>query len=291
MTEWLAAWDPQKASFVIELGRAANQVAPAKTWPIMSAGLRYVTTRPAPAGQAAPEYALEATWHHAAIGLLQQHRFADYEDRYLEALHARMSSTATALAIGRFALARGVAQEHRCWNDRPSLERAGPAADAIPRAAGQSVASTMGLSKSEKEKIGARLAACQTDAVTRFDRAAGSEAGAEARVRGAWMRVQLGQFAEAFRTIEAVDPGGDRVLAYWAGLVRGRIADALGRHADAERAYRDALAAAPHAQSAGIGLALSLFKLNRDVEADAAGLAADHRFVDAWSAALREARR
>jgi hypothetical protein len=106
--------------------------------------------------------------------------------------------------------------------------------------------------------------------------------------------------------MSAVEPGDDRELAYWTALFRGRIADVLGRDRDAERAYRAALAAAPDAQSAGIGLTLALFRMNRSEEAEAMGMAVrtrsasvvdpwwnyhggDQRFVARWIGELRAA--
>ena len=112
--------------------------------------------------------------------------------------------------------------------------------------------------------------------------------------------------SEAFTAIDGVDPGDDRDLAYWASLFRARIADALGRDLDAEAAYRTALEIAPGAQTAGVGLAFKLFRLNRFAEAEDVAVAvrnvsaatedpwwsylsADGRFIERWIAQLRKA--
>src|SRR5215831_10714764 len=46
--DWLraGAWDIKKAAFTIELARAANEVAPTKTFPLVAAGQRYFAIRP-----------------------------------------------------------------------------------------------------------------------------------------------------------------------------------------------------------------------------------------------------
>jgi len=310
LDEWLGPWQPRKATFMIELAATANQIAPARTWPIVSAGRRYVTGRrarpgaSAEPGTSAEEDEFERVFHRTAIALLERHGFVTYLEQYLEAIRARTSaSPAVALADERHTLAWAIAQEQRCWNDRPDLDRAGAAADAVPRAAGQSVTSGAETSKSMQAKEREQRQACLAEAVTRFDAAAESVDAAEARVRGAWMRFQLGKYEDALRTIDGVDCGDDRELAHWAALFRGRILDALGKYADAERAYRAALAAAPNAQSAGVGLALALFKMDRVADADKAAVAvrtgpavadpwwtyaaADSRFVERWIATLR----
>jgi hypothetical protein len=103
-------------------------------------------------------------------------------------------------------------------------------------------------------------------------------------------------------------PTPDPALAYWYGLWKGRILDALNRQADAAIAYQQALDVSPTGQAAGTGLALSLFKQNhRDEAAEAAARVrdmsssspdpwwtytkGDARFVDDWLADLRKAMR
>jgi hypothetical protein len=304
--DWLGAWNQRKAMFVIELAFVASEIAPAKTWPLLAAGRRYVAERPSPPGTPADEDAFERMWHQMALGLLQRHSLADYEETYFATLRKRTATATSSVLPARFALAQGIAQEQRCWNDRPDLDRAGAAVDAVARAAGQDVKSRVGVSKSMVEVARERQEACWTECLNRFTAAAASTdaAGAEASVRGAWISFQLGKVPDALRMIDGVEVVDDPTLAYWAGLFRGRIDNALGRHADAERAYRAALAARPDAQSAGVGLALTLFRLNRDAEADAVAVAVrtratvtddpwwtymsgDYRFVDHWIESLR----
>jgi tetratricopeptide (TPR) repeat protein len=143
------------------------------------------------------------------------------------------------------------------------------------------------------------------DALTQFEAAAGvDETRAEARTRGGWTLFQIGRLPEALEWLDAAEPGDDRDLAYWLGLFKGRVLDGLGRFQRAATAYQGALALYPGAQSAGIGLALELVRLDRDAEADevaralrAAGAMApdpwstyldgDQRFVDRWVTQLR----
>jgi tetratricopeptide (TPR) repeat protein len=301
LEQWLGAWDRRKAAFLIDLASTANVISPIKTWPILSIGREYVTKHRGSAHGAADDD-FERTWHHAALGLLQEHSLATYEDKYLDGLRPP-----SATGVDRLALAHGIAQEQRCWNDRPDLSRAGDAADTVTRAAGGKVTGD-GASASMVTSARERQELCWQDALTRFAVAFSSPGtNAEAHVRSAWVLFQQERPKDALAMLDGVTTGDDRELAYWAGLFGGRINDALGRHAEAERAYRAALAASPGAQSAGIGLALTLFKMDRDHDADAVALAvrtrsgsvadpwwtypmADRRFVDGWIDALRRQR-
>lgn len=306
VARWLGAWEPRKAAFLLELVAVTTVVSPVRTAPLALAGERYVLGRPAGPGAAADD-ALERLWHRTALGLLQGSEQASIEEEYLDTLRSRRREAANAVPDDdRLLLAYAIAAEQRCWNDRPDLFQAGDTADDVARASGSPVSSD--LSKSAIANRRAQQRACLADAASRFDAVpANAGSAAEARVRGAWMRFQLGQLPEALRTIDGVNPGRDRELAYWASLFRGRMDDALGRQPDAERAYRAALAACPDAQSAGIGLALTLFKMQRAADADAVALAvrsrsagvrdpwwtyihADRRFVADWLAELRGAR-
>ena len=150
---------------------------------------------------------------------------------------------------------------------------------------------------------------CMRTALTRLESAAERpEVRAESLTRAAFAAFQLGQNADARESLEQAQPSGDSVLAYWRALFRGRVADAMADDATAERAYRDALIAYPAAHTARIGLALALFRLKKDEEAQEAMWAArripaeaadpwetyfhgDARFVSEWLAELRQARR
>ncbi len=307
--DWFGPWNWQKAAFTIELAYVANGVSPAKTWPLLSAGLKYLIKRPVTTSGPEPEDAFEQKWHQIALALLQQHMFADYEEFYISALQAHATQRGSPILPPRFGLARGIAQEQRCWLSRISLDRAGDAADDVARAAGQQVRSGEGLAKSLIRKQEREEQNCWGEATTRFVASFDTrDGGAEAHVRAAWTLYQLGKYTDALKAMDGAVIEGDSDVAYWAGLFRGRINDGLGRPADAERAYRAALVANPDAQSAGIGLALTLFKMNRDAEADAMGLlvrtktsgtadpwwtywAGDQRFIARWINEIREPRK
>jgi hypothetical protein len=126
----------------------------------------------------------------------------------------------------------------------------------------------------------------------------------EARTRAGFAAFQLGKNDEARAALDGVTGSADRTVAYWRALFLGRVSDALGADADAERAYRDAVRLFPDAQTARIGLALALFRLHRDDDAGEAVLAArrvraegvdpwetyfdgDARYVAGWLAAMR----
>jgi tetratricopeptide (TPR) repeat protein len=125
-------------------------------------------------------------------------------------------------------------------------------------------------------------------------------------VRSAWILLQQERAAEAVAALDAANPADDRALAYWRALFRGRALTALGSADEAEAAYGGALALFPSAQSAGLGRALALVRLDRVTEADQAARAirtrpaeavdpwsiyydGDRRFVDRWIEQLRSA--
>ena len=126
----------------------------------------------------------------------------------------------------------------------------------------------------------------------------------EALVRGGWTLFQVGRFPEALDWLDEAAPKDDRDLAYWRALFRGRVLESLGRPEDALAAYKAALTLNPGAQSAGVGHAILLMRLDRAQEADASARAlrvstdadpwliysvGDHRFVDRWIEQLRTA--
>ena len=110
---------------------------------------------------------------------------------------------------------------------------------------------------------------CLQEAFARFDSAAAvGDARAEAHVRGAWILFQQGRPEDSLSWLDGADPNGDRELRFWLDLFRGRALSALGRFQESADAYRKASALYPGAQSAGIGLALQLFRLDQTTDAD-----------------------
>lgn len=95
---------------------------------------------------------------------------------------------------------------------------------------------------------------------------------AEARMRAAWFLCRVGRLDEALALADVRRPdGSDAYVRYLTDLVRGQILRARGRDADAEKAYRDALAIWPGAQSARV--ALMTLVLSRGDRQQAAQLA------------------
>jgi tetratricopeptide (TPR) repeat protein len=88
------------------------------------------------------------------------------------------------------------------------------------------------------------------------------ETAAEARVRLAWFLHRLGQHADALVYLDAIrgDTGLDPVMQYVQRLVRGQVLEAAGQPEASLQAYRQALALAPHAQSARIALMNGLLR-------------------------------
>jgi len=314
ITRWLGPWQREKAALLLELANASSLNAPAYTLPLLMAGQRYVVTRPGSRERSPADDELERLWHRVALGILERGRFFRQAPRYLAALTTlSRTSSSEAASDPHLLLGRAIAEEQRCWNGRPALERAGaPVGDVIRASAGRrgngelppdptgAMGGVMAMKSAEHRQ-------CLLEVLVWLDAPArDEETSSEARVRRAWSLFQLDRLSDAFGAIDGVEPGDDRELAYWASLFRARIADALGRDLDAEGAYRAALEIAPGAQSAGVGLAFKLFRLNRFAEAEDVAaavrnvpaatqdpwwsyLSADGRFVERWIAQLRKA--
>jgi tetratricopeptide (TPR) repeat protein len=202
--------------------------------------------------------AFEAAWLRMAIGLLQEGIYPHVQAVYLDAIERRyapVSSTGAARLDPRFALDRGIAQEQRC-------------------------------------SLAGNPPECLREAVRRFDAAAAvAETADEANIRAAWALYQLESYRGALDTIDRACPVDDPDLIYWMHLFRGRITDALGRLGDTEHEYRLALETRPFAQSAGVALAMTLFRLSRPAEAvdavRAVRLQSGDAVVDPWWTYLR----
>ena len=290
---------------MLEIARAAALIAPRYSAGLIGAGRRYFGTAPAgdlASGEAA---AFAQLWHRTAVALLQAYGDPWRVEEHVGDLVVRAGARAGPLDA-RLVLARGVARERACWDGRPSLDQPSSQVGALAKAAGVTVPDDLdGPAKSGREaRVNTHLT-CLRDALTQFEAASGfDETRAEARTRGGWTLFQIGRLPEALEWLDAAEAGDDRDLAYWLDLFKGRVLDGLGRFQLAATAYQRALALYPGAQSAGVGLALELVRLDRDVEADevartlrTAGATApdpwftylngDHRFVDRWVAQLR----
>ena len=293
---WLGAWSPVKSDFLLELVDRASAVAPAYVGALVASGQRYVLSR-GPAGASAADDAIERRWHLIAAGVLQQRLMGEQLVAYVDVLQNRRPLPANAVVWDpRVSLARGIGQEQVCRmmhatarNDRLLAEFEGRAA--TPPALRQ-----MAIECMQK--------------ALRFldDAAARDDVREEAKTRAGFAAFQLGKNEEARRALTGANGSADRTVAYWRALFLGRVSDALGEDAEAERAYGEAVRLFPDAQTARVGLALALFRLHRDDDADEAVLAArrvpadgvdpwetyfegDARFVAGWFAAMRKARK
>lgn len=308
LERWLGSWNRGKALLLIEIARASARVAPQYTFLVVRQGRRYLGTAfggdPAPSDAAA----FVQLWQRAAAGLLQGVSEPIRVEEHVSDLASQAGKQSPVRSLdARLVLARAVARERTCWSRRPSLDQPAVRVVALTKAAGVTVpVDRAGPTKAGRETEVKEHNACLREAVTLFEAAAGmEETRAEARVRGGWILFQAGRITEARDWLGGVEPRDDRDLTYWLGLFRGRVFDALDKAKDAETAYRSAFAVYPGAQSAGIGLALALMRLDRETEADeiasavrAAGPAApdpwayyldgDQRFVDRWIDQLRQ---
>lgn len=322
--KWLGKWDRTKAVFLLEFAGAEAQFAPGAAITALSEGRLFLISRPTPLGQSAEEDAFELAWHKGAMAMLEDRMYVSTQKLYLDTLERRYAPVPGRASIRidpRFALERAVAVEQECWND-PSFMTTTSAISGLPSISAASAAGNAtvqgGLPPADMSQVSVptgqpteitanttRRKSCLAEGIRRYVIAALSpETASEAFTRSAWMQYQLRAYADALKTIERVNPSDDDELTYWTNLFRGRILDALQRYDEAERAYRAALATRPAAQSAGVGLALTLFKMNRTADAKAAAaaarqqppdtvdpwwtyLGADARFIPRWRAELR----
>lgn len=139
----------------------------------------------------------------------------------------------------RFALAQAVAIEFHTWNDgfrRPRSDVFNP-----------------------------------PDAIRAFDHMSKDDAiGPEASLRLGYLRLRMNRVDDAlslFTHVQTVTR--DEYLVYLAHYFTGQALERKNRLADAERAYRSALAAVPRAQSATVALAALLVRSGQAMEASA----------------------
>jgi tetratricopeptide (TPR) repeat protein len=298
----LGAWKRVNATFLLELAAHSADVAPAYTVRLLSAGRRYLDRRTR--GASSADDAFERIWHQAAVGILQRRFLVSSVEDYI-VLVEKSPAAADERLRARLQFARAVLQEQRCWLGRPVLVRVGTPVAELNRVSGGRSAGPPRRRPGELSPDVSRRLDCLDDAAEQFTAAAtAGDTAAEARVRLAWVEFQLGLLPEALAALDGVDPGPEPALRYWATLFRARILAAQQRHADAERVYRAALEICPGAQSAGVGLALTLHAMDRIDDANAAAravrsadpgvvdpwwtyLSGDSRFVDGWVRQLR----
>ena len=304
LEQWLGPWDRTRAVFVLDLASHASHVAPAYTIPLLTAGRQYIFRGPIAGDPTPAARTFERLWHQAAIGMLQRYHLSTEIDAYVDAV-VRSRPALDPELRARLTFAGAVALEQRCWNERPALARSGtPIRDTNLAPRRPESKRAVPARATPADEVSRRLS-CLSETASRFEAASTSEwLGAEARLRLAWARFQLGNHAEAQQALETLAGVTDRDLQYLARLFHGRILSAENRHEEAERAYRSALEIYPDAQSAGVGVALALAEMHRTEDAHAAALqvrgraeravdpwwtylAADSRFIDRWLAELR----
>lgn len=296
LERWLGGWSVVKADFMLELVDRASAVAPAYVGTLVTKGQAYVVSR-GPVGSSAPDDAAERRWHLIAAGVLQHRLMGAQIVGYVDALETRRPLPASAAVWDpRLNLARGIGQEQVCRmmhatarHDRLLSEFEGKAA--TPPAVRQMAIECMEKALRFLESAAAR-----------------EEVREEAKTRAGFAAFQLGKNADARAALAGAGSSADRTVSYWRALFLGRVSDALGADAEAERAYQDAVQLFPDAQTARIGHALALFRLHRDDEAGEAVLAArrvradgvdpwekyfegDARFLAGWLGAMRKARK
>ena len=301
LDRWLGSWDRRKALLVIEIARATGQLSPRFPRIVVDAGRRYVLT--AGRGElATPEARAHVhLWHRVAAGLLQKFGTSLHVEAYAREVAIRAGAPPDA----RLVLARAIALERICWDRRPALDQLDVETGVLTRAAGLKTPSAVNGFPTFRETVVTVHKTCLGQALMRFEAAAeNDETRDEARVRGGWLLFQLERFPEALDWLDAAAPQEDRDLAYWRALFRARVLESLRRPEDALSAYQAALTLNPGAQSAGVGHAVLLMRLDRSPEADASARAlrvstaadpwliynlGDHRFVDRWLDQLRTA--
>jgi tetratricopeptide (TPR) repeat protein len=266
LDRWLGPWHRGKALLLLEFARASARVAPQFVRTLVEIGRRYVAAAPPEPGDGGSFLRI---WHRAAAALL--HGATDPERVEEHVADLDRANGGAGRIDSRLLLARATAQESRCWQRRPTLDRPTVRVQGLLSSADARVQDDPDApTKAQAEDLQRKHSACLKEAQLRFEAATtGEEADAdEARVRGAWVLIQDGRASEAISWLDAANPRDDRDLQYWHALFRGRALSALGRHQEAVAAYRAALGLYPRAQSAGTGLVLALLHLDRFAEAD-----------------------
>ena len=288
---WLGEFDPAKAVFILSLAKRSALVGRQYTPVLLRAGGKYVDGLPGTGRNARPgaQTDFARAWHRAALALLQGLEHGAAIEEHLAAIELRGRRDVT--ADSRLLLARGVAQEMRCWMTRPSLNHPSVLVAALAKSAGIVIEDDLdGPTKAGRMALASQHFVCLNNALERFDAArTEGDARIEAGVRGGWVLVQQARYQDALAWLDVAVPESDQVLLYWRSLFRARALSGLNRHREASEAYRDAFARFPGAQTAGLGLAFELLCLDRDPEADqiARGLRATAATaVDPWTAYL-----
>ncbi|HKV98688.1 MAG TPA: VWA domain-containing protein [Vicinamibacterales bacterium] len=202
------------------------------------------------AGPPTPE---ERLWYFGALSLIERGGVSDVLDRMAQRALQRFPDE------GRFALARGVAQDLLTWPE----ERDVHAFTVAPQIASALVA--------------------RYDAATAIP-----SVRAEALLRLGYFELRRGRTDAALARFTAIgaDTPDDPVLRYWVHLLKGRALEAANRSAEAVASYEQALEDVPGATSARAALVAALVKNQRAGEAArlaANSLSTPSADVDPWT--------
>lgn len=243
--EWRSGWTPSQAAFLFDLALVGFQ----RNWEdaptLLGATRDWVVTRPTRPGASPGDDAFEIAFHQTALSLLVGlgHPRLEFADAYVAALGKRVSDGLVAgppdgrLRDPRLALVQGLLLEIRT----------------APGYRTDSERSTIRSLALRPDDADAKRRAEQ--ALVYYGRAMlAAETSAEAAARRAFLLHRLGRHADALREVGIGESSTDRVVAYWAHLVRGRATEALGRPAEAARAYERAAALMPRAQTPAVAL-------------------------------------
>ena len=200
-------------------------------------------------GPAGPE---ERLWYMGTIALAERGGVTDLVERFALRALRRFPDE------GRFALARGVAQDLRTWPEERDLR---------PFSVDPLVTSTL-VSRYEEAML---LPSVRTEAILRL----------------AYFDLRRGRIEPSLSRFAAItDEPDDVVLRFWLHLLKGRALEQANRLPEAIAQFQFALDAVPDAPSARSGLIAALAKARRPAEAArvaARALSTSASDVDPWT--------
>jgi len=254
---WRGNWQPRRAMFILDLAIAASETARTDSLAaLLDHGLAYFASIPVGVS-AGPILEFERLWQRTAIAVLQKRLAWRLQEEYLAKLRKRSQQIKEIPADPRFILALAISRTQRCCTAAKLAQASTEASNAITLGPGVGPAAPRLSTVSVETVLDGAIASFK--AASALD-----EIRAEATVRGALLQIYSGRPQAALESLDSIgDIRTDRELNYWRHLFRARALAHLNRHADAEAAFRAALDAWPQAQSAGVGLALTLFRLSR----------------------------
>jgi hypothetical protein len=120
LDRWLESWDRGKALILLEISRVAATIAPQYGSIYVNVGRVYVETLPGGDRAVPDNAAFVQTWHHAAAGVLQRASDPWVVEAYVNDVLGKNTPASSSQTTGRLLLARAIAQERRCWDERPA---------------------------------------------------------------------------------------------------------------------------------------------------------------------------